>query len=104
MGSARRLATTGGLLLASMGALAMLTLAAVRLLVAFFVGRLGDSHLKVRRALLAPLYFYVAIQVLWHLFVMQGTASELANSLALCGALALKVYLYALVTRWMQVG
>lgn len=76
----------------------------VAISMAFFVGRLSDSHLKVRRALLAPLYFYVAIQVLWHLFVMQGNASELANSLALCGALALKVYLYALVTRWMQDG
>lgn len=76
----------------------------VAISMAFFVGRLSDSHLKVRRALLAPLYFYVAIQVLWHLTVMQVAPNEVANSLVLCGALALKVYLFALVTRWIQDG
>jgi len=76
----------------------------VAISMAFFVGRLSDSHLQVRRALLAPLYFYVAIQVLWHLSVMQEAAGEVANALVLCGALALKVYLFALVTRWIQDG
>ncbi|MFT5476747.1 MAG: hypothetical protein ACI8Y8_002087, partial [Planctomycetota bacterium] len=76
----------------------------VAISMAFFVGRLSDSHLQVRRALLAPLYFYVAIQVLWHLSVMQEAAGEVANALVLCGALALKIYLFALVTRWIQDG
>ena len=76
----------------------------VAISMAFFVGRLSDSHLRVRRALLAPLYLYVAIQMLWHLFVMHGTASETGYALVLFGALALKVYLFALVTRWMQDG
>ena len=88
--------------LATLGPLLGSLLVAISM--AFFVGRLSDSHLEVRRALLAPLYFYVAIQVLWHLFVMQGAADELASSLVLCGALALKVYLFALVTRWIQDG
>ena len=71
---------------------------------AFFVGRLSDSHLKVRRSLLAPLYVYVAIQMLWHVVVVVGGASEAATSLVLGGALALKVYLFVLITRWMADG
>jgi len=71
---------------------------------AFFVGRLSDSHLKVKRSLLAPLYFYVALQMLWHLSVMAGAQHQLANALVLFGALVLKVYLFALLTRWIQDG
>jgi len=76
----------------------------VAISMAFFVGRLSDSHLKVRRSLLAPLYFYVALQMLWHLFVMAGGENAVASALVLFGALALKVYLFALLTRWIQDG
>ena len=76
----------------------------VAISMAFFVGRLSDSHMKVRRSLLAPLYFYVALQMLWHLFVMAGGENQVANALVLFGALVLKIYLFALVTRWIQDG
>ncbi len=71
---------------------------------AFFFGRLSDSHMKIRRALLAPLYLYVAIQMLWHLFQQDTAGSEVAHSLVFCGALLLKVYLFAVVTRWIATG
>ena len=76
----------------------------VAMSMAFFVGRLSDSHLKVKRSLLAPLYFYVALQMLWHLSVMAGARHQLANALVLFGALVLKVYLFALLMRWIQDG
>lgn len=71
---------------------------------AFFVGRLSDSHMKVRRALLAPLYLYVAIQMFWHLFVAVGPAGEAGFGIVLGLALILKVYLFAVITRWMGDG
>lgn len=71
---------------------------------AFFVGRLSDSHLKVRRALLAPLYLYVAIQMFWHLFVAVGAAGESGFGVVLGLALLLKIYLFAVITRWMGDG
>jgi hypothetical protein len=84
----------GGPLLASL-------LAAVAM--AFLFGRLDSHNMKVRRWTLAPLYLYVAIQVVWGGFSETGHASGLRSAL-FCLALLLKLYLFVVVTHWLREG
>lgn len=64
---------------------------------AYFFGRLDSHHMKVNRLALAPLYFYVAIQLIWPSFNDPDTAVIFFTL-----ALILKIYLFMLMYFWLQ--
>ena len=74
----------------------------------FFMG-LGYRELRIRRLMLAPLFLYVAIQMLYP--VIAGLESSREEGLALPSAelllwvaLILKIHLFRLVTQWIHKG
>jgi hypothetical protein len=70
---------------------------------AYFFGRLDSFHMSVPRWALAPLYLYVAIQVIWVTFGDPEKAQP-ARGVFLCLALLLKVYMFVAVTHWLLHG
>jgi hypothetical protein len=72
---------------------------------AYFVGRLDSHYMNVKRWMLAPLYFYVVIQVNWADFEeLEREGSEVYLSIFFCLALLLKVYLFVVITYWLHTG
>ncbi|MEW5924572.1 MAG: hypothetical protein AB1746_11350 [Candidatus Zixiibacteriota bacterium] len=69
---------------------------------AYFFGRLDSHILDIRRWMLAPLYVYVVIQVVW--FTFWGTHQPRLEFIFLIIALILKIYLFLVVTNWLQNG
>jgi|SRR5215831_3861318 len=70
------------------------------LAMAYLFGRFDSHHINIPRALLAPLYLYVIIQLTWVTFRtgMQGVEP----SMFLGAALILKILLFLVVTYWLD--
>jgi hypothetical protein len=74
----------------------------ITLALAFFFGRLDSWHLRAPRAVLAPLYIYVAIQLPWTAF--SGDMPPSLRTLFMGLALILKVWMFVVVSVWLKDG
>jgi hypothetical protein len=80
----------------------------VAISMSYVVGRLDSHHMNVKRGMLSLLYLYAVIQVigpkLVNFCMPTGTHSEIYPDLFFGAALVLKLYLFVVITYWLQDG
>lgn len=72
---------------------------------AFFIGRLDSHYLRIPRVILAPLYLYVLVQLLWSRVEATNIPNINSERVAILGlALILKFVFFYSIAKWIRNG